>query len=124
MDSASPVRVRGAWLGAAERDVRADAEDACVPGGGVMLTASQQKLKTIIDARITERQHEIIRWIGANGRVDDCEAVVAIGPARVRTLESLERRGLVRYYPYGGHGTGVWGLTQLGRRVAAIEVES
>jgi hypothetical protein len=89
----------------------------------VTLTASQQKLKTIIDADITERQHEVVRWIGANGRVDDCAAVVAIGPARVRTLDALERKGLVRYFPYGGRGVGVWGLTQLGRRVAAIDVE-
>jgi hypothetical protein len=90
-----------------------------------MLTASQQKLKTIIDAALTVRQHEIVRWIGANGRVDDCAAVVAIGPARRRTLEALERKGLARYYPYGGpERDGVWGLTQLGRRVAAVEVES
>ena len=90
-----------------------------------MLTSSQQRLKTIIDSDLTVSQHETVRWIGANGRVDDCEARVAIGPQRVRVLEALERKGLVRYYPYGGPDRdGVWGLTQLGRRVASIEVAS
>jgi hypothetical protein len=74
---------------------------------------------------VLERRIVTVRWIGANGRVDDCEARVAIGPQRVRVLEALERKGLVRYYPYGGPDRdGVWGLTQLGRRVASIEVAS
>lgn len=37
--------------------------------------------------------------------------------AHKRTLESLEDKGLVRWYPYG-HKDGCWKLTAEGRKIA------
>jgi hypothetical protein len=86
------------------------------------LTPRQEALKLLMDVNITVHQHEAVRYM-VGGRIDDIGALVAFGASRQRTLASLERKGLVRYYPYGGEDhQGVWGLTPLGRKVAAIEV--
>lgn len=87
------------------------------------LTPREDVLKLLMGVNLTVHQHEAVRYM-AGGRIDDIGALVAFGGSRQRTLASLERKGLVRYYPYGGETRqGVWGLTALGRQVAAIEVE-
>lgn len=46
---------------------------------------------------------------------DHFTAQMLVGRRYRRTLDVLERAGLVRYFPYGDNGHGTWALTPNGR---------
>jgi hypothetical protein len=64
--------------------------------------------------RLSPRQLEMIAAM-SSGKISQTGVHVYGGP---RTVRSLEEKGLVRYYPYGDHGHGSYGLTDKGRKVA------
>lgn len=56
----------------------------------------------------------------SNGKLTSFGASIRVGRSYRRTLAALERRGLVRWFPYAA-GHGAWGLTSDGRaRVSAL----
>lgn len=60
----------------------------------------------------------------AQGPVDDCALLINLGDRRKATLKALERRGLVRWCPYGGKARdGHWRITADGRS-ALDEIDS
>lgn len=70
--------------------------------------------------RLTRGQVEGLSQL-SGGKLTPREAWIRIGPAYLRTLQSLQVRGLVRYFPSGRAGQGAWGLTPDGRgRVAEL----
>jgi len=65
--------------------------------------------------RLTSNQRHALAGL-ADGRVPAIAEYVYGGP---RTFRSLERHGLIRYYPYGDHGSGSYGLSCRGRELLA-----
>ena len=65
-------------------------------------------------ARLTAGQIEGLAQL-SGGKLTPFEATIRIGRAYRATLAALERRGLVRFWPYARAGQSAWGLTPAGR---------
>lgn len=65
--------------------------------------------------RLSDQQGAALRYLQPSA-LDDAGALVYFGPQRKRVLLALERRGLVRFCPYGGEQRqGIWKITRAGR---------
>lgn len=68
-------------------------------------------------AKLSETQLKLL-FAAAVGPMDDA-CLKTVEGVNLRTARSLERRGLIRWFPYGAGGVGCWKITQEGRRVVA-----
>lgn len=60
----------------------------------------------------------------SGGKLTPFEATIRIGRAHRRTLGSLQRAGLVRFFPFARAGQSAWGLTPAGRQTIAQLLEA